>query len=509
MPTPSAGLDLVSPIDNMEPNFALDLINVIPGAGGPKLRLGYQEYTTSGASITGALGMLQPLILADGSTQLIAANATKLFSVSTAGVATDISKVGGYTNADWQTTVYNNRIYLCNGTDAAQVYSGVPATPAANLTFTGVTLSNLIGVTSYKERLYFIEKSTSRMWYGGLQVTGTGGSPALTSFDFSYVFKRGGYLVAIGSYSSTSSYSSQEYFWACSSEGEVVFYSGTYAGDVTTWGLVAQYYVGAPLGRRAFIRVNNDTWILTAQGIVPLSALFKYDSETVTLLISGKVNPLISQYAKTTSFSPRWTGFFWPQGRRVYIQVPISGTEVFYLVFCTDTQAWTKVKLADSTHGIVSCAFNGLPFFGSGAGKIYQGETGFADAVVSGAGSSIAFTIQTPFSFYGSRGNYKTWKDIRPILKSLRELTIGMSILTDFKSTGYVSTTTFSPVSGSYTPWGSPWGSPWSGSVEYIFDRFAAQGQGHCASIKMQGSARNTSCDFLAFEVRYEVGGQV
>jgi hypothetical protein len=50
---------------------------------------------------------------------------------------------------------------------------------------------------------------------------------------------------------------------------------------------------------------------------------------------------------------------------------------------------------------------------------------------------------------------------------------------------------------------------PWSAEVEYVFDRFAVKGQGHCAAIRFGGSLKNTTMQILGFEVRYDMGGQV
>ena len=49
MSPPYGGLDLVSPIDNMEPIYALELINITPTASAPEVRKGY----TLNATITG------------------------------------------------------------------------------------------------------------------------------------------------------------------------------------------------------------------------------------------------------------------------------------------------------------------------------------------------------------------------------------------------------------------------------------------------------------------------
>lgn len=66
MSPPYGGLDLVSPIDNMDPAFALELVNVFPGAGAPTVRLGYSQFANVGVSTP--VRTIVPLNLKDGST---------------------------------------------------------------------------------------------------------------------------------------------------------------------------------------------------------------------------------------------------------------------------------------------------------------------------------------------------------------------------------------------------------------------------------------------------------
>ena len=523
MSPPYGGLDLVSPIDNMDPAYALELVNVFPGAGAPTVRLGYQQIANIGVATP--IKLLAPLHLKDGTSQLIACTASKIYSMTTAGVVTDKTGTTTPTSGDWQWVTYANNIYLCNGTNNAQVYTGTGN--CADVTFTGVSKSALINVTAYKERLYFVEANTAKVWYGGLQVTGTGGTPALTAFDFQYVFTRGGYLVGIGSYSNSANVAAQDYFWACSSEGEIVFYSGTYAGDATTWGLVARYYIGKPLGYRAFVRVNNDIWVITEQGIVPISGLFQSDPEAALNVVSQRVNPLISEYASQTTFDHQWTGFFWPQGRRVYISIPTSGIGCKFLVYSIDTKGWTLFQMYSDEHALASTVFAGHPYYGSSTGIIWEGESGQADAVTSTTSQAIAYSGRTAFSFYGSRGNYKAFKDIRPIMRTKRGVTLNLGLDVDFKRASTV--TSVATPAGVFTPWGSPWGvapgttlpiapftpvpavtpPAWSADLEYVFDRFAVKGQGHCAAVRFGGSLKNSTMQILGFEIRYDMGGQV
>jgi hypothetical protein len=503
MPPPSGGLDLVTPIDSMAPETALELVNVFPGAGAPTVRLGYQQFAYVGVSAP--IKTLTTLNLKDGTSRLIAATDTKLYAITSGGTVSDITKASPHTNGDFQFVTFGNNLYLCNGVDSAQVWTGTGV--AINVTFTGVTLANLSNVTAYKNRLYFVEKNTAKVWYGDFQVTGTAATPALTSFDFQYVFNRGGNLLAIGSFSTSTSMSAQEYFWACSSKGEIVFFNGTFAGDATTWGLVARYFIGEPLGPKAFVRCNNDIYVITQQGIVPLSGLFISDPQASLNILSRNVNPIISDTATTFGADGQWTGFFWPQGRRVYFQIPTSGSGNYFLVYAIDTKAWTIFRLYDDQHVLSSCEFENLPYYASSTGVIWKGETGQADAVTSTDSQAITFSGRSAFSFYGSRANYKAFKDIRPILKVKRGITLNLGLDTDFKRASLDTTATIP--SGSFTPWGSPWDSPWSAGTEFVFDRFAVKGQGHCAAIRFGGGVKNSTMQIIGFEVRYDLGGQV
>ena len=503
MPPPSGGLDLVTPIDQMDPSYALELVNVFPGAGGPSVRKGYYQLASTGSSAP--LGFAKELPLADGTSQLIVANSTNLYSISSGGVVTNITNAVPHTSSAFNDTIFSNKMYLCNGVDSAQVYTGTGI--AQDLAFTPVALANLVSVSSYRERLWFVERNTLVAWYGGVQSTGVAAS-ALTSNDFQFVMKQGGYLLHVGSYSNQTGTTAQDLLFACSSEGEIVFYQGSSPADVANWSITARFVIGRPLGFRAFIRVNQDIWILTQQGIIPVSSLFQTDPQQAARLVSDKVNPLIATAAAAIPFSSAWGGFLWAGGRRVYITIPVTGTTSYFLVYSLDTKGWTKFQLYDNGHALSSCTFINLPLYASATGVVYKGETGLAEAASStSSGQAMTFSSRSAFSFFEQRGSFKAFKDIRPILKSKRGLTLNLGLDTDFKRQATVTTATTG--AGTFTAWGSPWGSPWSSDVEYIFDRFAVKGQGHSAAIRFGGSIKGSPCDILSFEIRFDLGGQV
>jgi len=489
----------------MDPSHALELVNVFPGAGAPSVRLGYEEFCDTGS--TASLFFLATLPLLDGTEQLIAANNNTLYSISEAGTATNITNPTPHTNAEFQSVVFGNVIYLANGVDHLSAYTGTGTAVDTKFTFGGgVTGHDIINVSAYRERVYMVQKDTAIVHYGNTRAKGVSGTSSTNSYDFQYVFTKGGFLVACGSTTNQTAQTSQALFYACSSEGEIVFYTGTSPSD-SAWSLVARYFIGKPLGYRAFIEINSDTWILTQQGIVPISALFQMSSEQAVNTVSAKINPFISNYSSILEFDHEWAGKFWPSGRRVYISVPTSSTTVSYLVYSLDTQGWTEFRLASNTHGISLAVFNKLPYYGSSNGIVWKGETGQADAVTATSSESIVFSGRSAFSFFGSRANYKVFADIRPIVRTKRGITFNVGIDTDFQRASAVTGVTTAP--GTFTSWGSAWGSPWSSDLEYIFDRFATQGQGHSAAYRFGGSLKNASMQILGMEIRFNLGGQV
>jgi hypothetical protein len=493
LPAASGGLNLIDAIDAMPENDALELVNVYPKGTNVCVRKGFSLHANAGA--TAQARTLMQLPLQSGTTKFIKAANGNFYDVST---STESSVKGATTPSsnDWNYTVFNNRLFCANGADTAQVYTGTGN--FADCTFTGVTLSTLVSVSSYRSRIYFVELNSASFWYGGSGSV----SGALTEYDLSDIFSQGGRLLFAGSWTNQTTTTSADLFFAVSSEGEVLFYAGSYPGDVNSWSLVARYIIGKPLGYRSFIRVDNDVWIITQQGIMPISALFSGGSTVALDTVGRKINPLISQYAATIPTSHLWHGMHWPGGRRVFLAVPRSGSDILVLVCNTDTKAWTKYDLGAADTPISLGMFGGSPYFGSASGDVFALESGTTDN-----GAAISFDILGAFNFFGSRGNFKKFLDVRPIIRAIRGTGFDLGVQTDFNLTP--STSMIGTASGTSTPWGSPWGSPWSSSTEYLVPRYTVRGQGHSGALRVRGSVSDSPLEFNAFDVRFELGGQV
>src|SRR5216684_2900573 len=129
-------------------------------------------------------------------------------------------------------------------------------------TINGVDPAKFVFVTVWKNFVLFVEKDTSRMWFGNAvrSLFGT-----VTSFDFGSQFPHGGNLV--GLWGSTGDYGigMDDHLVAISSSGDVVIYKGTDPNDPTKFAIVGVWYVGGvPAGRRIATDFGGDLLLLSS-----------------------------------------------------------------------------------------------------------------------------------------------------------------------------------------------------------------------------------------------------
>lgn len=488
---PSGGINLVDAIDNMPPQDAIELVNLYSDGQKVITRGGYSLFAdTANPSFVSSLYSLP---LADGSEKLFAALDNKFYVLNP--IVVNITGSTTPTSSEWNGSIYRHHFWLCNGQDTVQVYNGTTINDA---TYTGVTLSTLINQSTYQDRNYFVEKNSASFWYSGQNaITG-----ALTEYPLDSFFHRGGFLLFCGSYTASLGDVETDFFLACSSEGELLFYQGLSPSDTATpWKLRARFVIGRPLGYRAFVRVDSDLWIITSQGIVPVSMLFSGGSTVAANSVSRKINKIIQEAAREFPFSHLWTGRFWHQGKRVYIPIPLSVSDTYFLVCNTETGAWSKYELSHVGRGISIEIYDDTPYLGAVDGIIYEFERTSLDSTLP-----VPFEMRLAFSFFNTRQQAKFFKEIRPLVFAVPGTTLNIGMDTDFRLTDTTREATFA--SAVSTPWGSPWGSAWSSEATYLFDRFGLEGKGHSGSLHITGEA-SERIEFSVFEIRFEAGAQV
>lgn len=495
LPAPHRGLTAMQPIDDMDPACATELVNIVPTGLGAEVRKGYELLAEPVAAAQ--IGTLQGLALATGGQKLIATTTGKFWEVST-GAAVDTTGGTVPTEKNWNPIQHAHRVYLANGADTVQVYDG---STIADSSFSGVTLANLISGGVFKESIYFIEKDKLKVWRSSANAVG---SEALTATDFRSAFRRGGFMTACGGFTNQQGDLTSDLFMGLSSEGELLFYNGEDPGDTDTpWRRVARYEVGKPCGFRACIAVPNDTWILTAQGVVPVSMLFNGTFSAAGAKDDPRlaINPLLAAYAKQIPFSHLWHGCYCPATRRVYICVPTESDQAFLAVYSMEAEGWCFYQLHSAADCVALAVSDENLFFG-GTGAVYTAESGYNDN-----DEAIDFNARLAFSFLGNRGQFKVFKDIRPLMYSRRGIRLQLGVDTNFQRRSSLDEVATSE--GMLTPYGSPYGSPYSDDLAYLYERFGLRGQGHSAALRVAGSIKDHQLKFFGFEIGYDTGGRL
>lgn len=342
-PFPSGGINARDPRENMPITDAISMRNIIPVGEYGELRKGsalvYGTIPGDGSPpASGGYDTLISFVLENGTERLIAFSAAGVMYEIDVGAGTRTSLKTGLTNGRWQHTVIDNTLILVNGEDQPQ---RLGSTTPVDATYTGIADdATLIDVTTYKGRLFFVQKDTASLWYGELgERVG-----ALTEFDLGTIFRRGGSLFWVASMSASTGSGLQDYLVVCSTQGEMLLYAGD--DPAVTWALVGRYYVGKPLSRRAKRNIASDLVFATMDGVFSLQSIVggnltggKYTPMT------DKIQPLYRFYADDRAVRFGWDLFYYPNKNLLFVAVPNRGQSFPIILVCNLANgAWCTVS---------------------------------------------------------------------------------------------------------------------------------------------------------------------
>ena len=293
IPAPVSGWNVRDSLAQMDPKDAPILTNYWPTPSDVQTRLGYSNWSTG---LPGQVNTLCDYSPYTGTGKLFAASVAGIYDC-TAGGAVGAAVVTGLTSTYFQTTQFSTPggafLYMVNGADKPQLYNGttwVAVDGASTPAITGVTTTNLIHINSFKSRLFFIEKASMKAWY--LPVNSIGG--AASQLDFTSIFKSGGYLMAMGTWSLDGGYGMDDYAVWVTSNGEFAVYKGTDPSSSSTWALVGVYSLGSPMGRKCLQKYQGDLLYIGKDGVAPLSSSLISSRVNSRLNITDKIQYAIS-----------------------------------------------------------------------------------------------------------------------------------------------------------------------------------------------------------------------
>lgn len=499
VPAPIKGWNARDSVADMARDDAVILTNWFPSAAEVMHRKGSAEHATDIGSPT----LVETLMVyhpPSGNQEFYAAAGDSIYDVGAAG-AVGAAEVGSLSNARWQwvnaTTSGGSFLIAVNGEDSLLLYDGATWTPIDDMSspsITNVDTTDLIGVHLHMERVWYIEKDSMNVWYTAAgEITG-----ALTQIPLGGVFKNGGYLLAMGTWTLDGGRGTTNQAVFVSSEGEVAVYQGIDPASATTWALVGVYTIAKPIGRRCLQKLAGDLLIITTDGVVSCSQYLTTDRSTKSVALTDRISSAVADVVALYRDQPGWELTFYPDGSMLLLNVPIT-TQSEQYVMNTITRAW--------------CRFTGWPAecFAVFEDELYFGTLGEVRKAWVGAsdlGNDITSEVVQAFNYYGNRNQQKHFRMVRPILGwDLNPIRIYLGMDVDYKIE-IPAGSFLIPSNGIALIWDEGlWDvNTWGGDIEVKKDWHTVFGVGFAGALHMKLSTSVASIRYYSLDVLWEAG---
>jgi len=411
--------------------------------------------TTAGGSFMPAVNGQDPMIVYDGTRW------SRSATTSTAQTISSITRGGtGNLTATMTTAVAHglvtgntitvagaipaefNGIYRVTVTGPTTLTYTMTVAPSGNAStvgtytvryfITGEDSSNFETVNLFKERLYFVIKDSLDFCY--LPVDSING--AVTKFPLGGIFKNGGYLQAMGTWTIDAGYGVDDLAAFVTSNGEVAIYKGSDPSDPNDWALIGIWLIGQTFNRKCMFKFGGDLLVLTEGGLVPLSAGLQSTRLDPRVNITDKIFFAISQATSLYSSFYGWQINYFAKQNMLILNVPVIGGSEQYVMH-NITKSWARFTNINANCWELSG--DDMYFGGDGfVGKFYDTN---ADA-----GTNISAFVQQAYSYFDSRGQQKRFTMVRPILQTDNGVpTVLCGISTDFETVNLTGQISFNP----------------------------------------------------------------
>ena len=499
-PSPIGGWNARDPLAAMPPTDAVKLENWFCRVGDCIVRGGCANHLTGMASAPKSLMLHSP---PTGTNRMFAASNTGIYAATSAGAvgASVATSTNGYWN--WVQMGVSGGHYLLafNGTDKPLYYNGTTWVSVDGVSvpaLTGVTTTLLITANVFKRRLFVIEKNKASFWY--LPVDAVGG--ALVEFPLGPLCSKGGYVMAMGTWTVDGGSGPDDYAVFITSEGELIVFSGTDPGSVASWALVGVYDLRTkPLGRKCFYKLGGDLLILTTNGVLPLSKATPANVN-FKMALTDIIYDAFTTAARTAQALEGWEAAFYPAQNALVINIPVSGGTVFeQFVMNTITKGWCRFPTG-WTGARAFAVFNNELYFAD-ATKISKAWTGTSDY-----GANIVASAQSAFNYFGKKTASKEWVLTRPQLLTDGPLTFSQGLAIDFNTPAQLATATYSVTIGARWDVGLWDASYWAAGVEVKNAwQTPAAPMGYCASMLLQVATNSLEVRWASIDYVFKRGG--
>jgi hypothetical protein len=475
--------------------------------------------TTAGGSFMPAVNGIDPMVVYDGTRWSRSATTSTAQTISTitrggtgnltATLTTSVAHglvtgntvtVAGAIPAEFNGTY---RITVTGATTFTYTMATAPAGDATtvgtytiNYYITGLNSTEFAYINLFKERLYFVEKNSLSFWY--LPVDSING--AVTEFPLGGIFKKGGYLQAMGTWTIDAGYGVDDLAVFVTSNGEVAVYKGSDPSDPNDWSLVGIWAIGQTFARKCVFKFGGDILLLTEDGLVPLSAGLQSTRLDPRVNITDKIFYAISQAADLYATNYGWQMNYFAKVNMLIVNIPVTGGSEQYVMH-NITKSWSRF-----TNLNANCwELQGDDMYFGATGFVGKFYDTFADA-----GTNIKGFVQQAYSYFESRGQQKRFTMVRPILQTDNGLpTVLCGLSTDFDTVELTSQISFNPAILQTGEWDlDTWDNAnWGGGLVTTKTWQGVTGIGYAGSVSLNVASQGIEFHWASTDYVMERGG--
>jgi hypothetical protein len=395
------------------------------------------------------------------------------------------------------TTSGGSYIRAVNGADKSVVFDGTSwhqDGDGAPYNITGVDTADCIQINMHQGRMWLIENNSLKTWY--LATGALGG--AVTAFDLTSIARKGGYCMAMATWTIDAGYGLDDFAVFITSNGEVIVYKGTDPADATKWSLVGIYEMGSPVGRRCFIKYAGDLLIISQDGVVPMSGALQSSRTNPRVALTDKIMSAVSQAVTLYGSNFGWQLNWHPKENELTLNVPVdeTGAQEQY-VMNNITKSWGRFQ---GWAASCWCIFENDAYFGTD-GNIYKAWEGYSDAgtEIEASASQAYTTMKTPLN--------KRVVMMQPFLQSNGSPDVSVGVNVDYATNAEVGTLTTQTIP--YGLWDS---ATWDSSIfapdTVVLDNWQdITGEGKAFGTVVNASVNGQRLEWVSTSLVYEVGG--
>lgn len=404
VPAPIGGWDAISPLGNMPPQNAVQLINWFPQPGWVEIRRGHINWcnTATNSPVDTVMGYMGQTTAND---RLLAASASKIFDVTS---STPSTLGTGYSNNRWQHTNFagtgGSFLFMVNGQDAPQYFQSGSITIPTITCSDSSSPNNFINICVYRSRLWFVRKNSTKAYY--LDSDSIAGTAHV--FDVGNQFVNGGYLVAIGTFSTDTAGGPTEYIVFISSQGDCAVYNIMDPTDAQAISFRGRGEISQPVGYRCISKLGNDLGVITLDGVLPLSQVLTYDkAQLIGASLTKNIRQAITNVVRDAKDHFGWSLTSYPRNTMMILNVPLlENSEQEQYVMNTITGAWCRFT---GQYANAWEVFLDKPYFGDNNGIVH-----LADEAAGDENQTLMADMQAAWNYFQDRARLKRWHTIRP-----------------------------------------------------------------------------------------------